>query len=114
MYAPEPFDVGRILQAEIISDGQNITLTTTGPIDPGLVLILDSQLYLGIFLWPCVIFLYLYSTRLCHNLLRLATRMHFLQLMLFETMKSSIMKIFMSNCCSLCQFRNYLYVYSFE
>ncbi|XP_057480605.1 stomatal closure-related actin-binding protein 1 [Actinidia eriantha] len=34
VYAPEPFDVGRILQAEIISDGQNITLTTTGPIDP--------------------------------------------------------------------------------
>ncbi|XP_057484208.1 stomatal closure-related actin-binding protein 1-like [Actinidia eriantha] len=34
VYAPEPFDVGRILQAEIISDGQNITLTTTGPVDP--------------------------------------------------------------------------------
>lgn len=33
-YAPEPFDVGRILQAEIISDGQKLTLTTTGPIDP--------------------------------------------------------------------------------
>ncbi|GAV89011.1 hypothetical protein CFOL_v3_32432 [Cephalotus follicularis] len=34
VYAPEPFDVGRILQAEIISDGQRITLTTTGAIDP--------------------------------------------------------------------------------
>ncbi|XP_052198075.1 stomatal closure-related actin-binding protein 1 [Diospyros lotus] len=34
VYAPEPFDVGRILQAEIISDGQKFTLTTTGPIDP--------------------------------------------------------------------------------
>ncbi|KAA8549997.1 hypothetical protein F0562_001681 [Nyssa sinensis] len=34
IYAPEPFDVGRILQVDIISDGQRITLTTTGPIDP--------------------------------------------------------------------------------
>jgi len=34
VYAPEPFDVGRILQAEIISEGQKFTLTTTGPIDP--------------------------------------------------------------------------------
>ncbi|XVF47198.1 hypothetical protein PTKIN_Ptkin03bG0089700 [Pterospermum kingtungense] len=35
VYAPEPFDVGRILQAEIIYDGQIIKLTTTGAIDPG-------------------------------------------------------------------------------
>ncbi|KAL1323881.1 stomatal closure-related actin-binding protein 1 isoform X2 [Arachis hypogaea] len=34
IYAPEPFDVGRILQVDIISDGQHITLSTTGPIDP--------------------------------------------------------------------------------
>lgn len=34
VYAPEPFDVGRILQAEIIADGQKFALTTTGPIDP--------------------------------------------------------------------------------
>ncbi|XWS28398.1 hypothetical protein CRYUN_Cryun25bG0065100 [Craigia yunnanensis] len=34
VYAPEPFDVGRILQAEIIYDGQLIILTTTGAIDP--------------------------------------------------------------------------------
>ncbi|XVF19434.1 hypothetical protein REPUB_Repub11eG0110600 [Reevesia pubescens] len=34
VYAPEPFDVGRILQAEIIYDGQLIVLTTTGAIDP--------------------------------------------------------------------------------
>ncbi|KAI7990577.1 Stomatal closure-related actin-binding protein 1 [Camellia lanceoleosa] len=34
VYAPEPFDVGRILQAEIMLDGQKITLTTAGPIDP--------------------------------------------------------------------------------
>ncbi|KAK4753720.1 hypothetical protein SAY87_001824 [Trapa incisa] len=33
-YAPEPFDVGRMLQADIASNGQQITLTTTGPIDP--------------------------------------------------------------------------------
>ncbi|KAH1033640.1 hypothetical protein J1N35_045814 [Gossypium stocksii] len=34
VYAPEPFDVGRSLQAEIIYDGQLIKLTTTGAIDP--------------------------------------------------------------------------------
>lgn len=34
VYAPEPFDAGRILQAEIISDNQKLILTTTGPIDP--------------------------------------------------------------------------------
>ncbi|KAK1294446.1 hypothetical protein QJS10_CPA16g01172 [Acorus calamus] len=33
-YAPEPFDVGRYLQAEITSDDQRVTVTTTGPIDP--------------------------------------------------------------------------------
>ena len=44
MYAPEPFDVGRVLQAEIISDGQQFTLTTTCAIDPGLYLICFSNL----------------------------------------------------------------------
>ncbi|XP_041024638.1 stomatal closure-related actin-binding protein 3-like [Juglans microcarpa x Juglans regia] len=34
IYAPEPFDVGRTLQAEIVSNGQKLTVTTTGPIDP--------------------------------------------------------------------------------
>ncbi|KAH1216501.1 Stomatal closure-related actin-binding protein 1 [Glycine max] len=34
VYAPEPFDVGRVLQVDIISEGQQITLSTTGPIDP--------------------------------------------------------------------------------
>ncbi|KAH9741821.1 Stomatal closure-related actin-binding protein 1 [Citrus sinensis] len=34
VYAPEPFDVGRILQAEITYNGQQITLTTTGAVDP--------------------------------------------------------------------------------
>ncbi|KAK4581118.1 hypothetical protein RGQ29_024690 [Quercus rubra] len=34
IYAPEPFDVGRILQAEIVSNGQKLTVTTSGPIDP--------------------------------------------------------------------------------
>ncbi|KAG8660236.1 stomatal closure-related actin-binding protein 1 [Manihot esculenta] len=34
VYAPEPFDVGRVLQVEIIADGQQVTLTTTGAIDP--------------------------------------------------------------------------------
>lgn len=34
IYAPEPFDVGRILQAEIIFDDQQIILPTAGVIDP--------------------------------------------------------------------------------
>ncbi|KAM6595962.1 stomatal closure-related actin-binding protein 1 isoform X2 [Cannabis sativa] len=34
IYAPEPFDVGRVLQVDIIAEGQTITLTTTGPVDP--------------------------------------------------------------------------------
>ncbi|XP_002523243.2 stomatal closure-related actin-binding protein 1 [Ricinus communis] len=34
VYAPEPFDVGRVVQVEIIADGQQITLTTSGAIDP--------------------------------------------------------------------------------
>ncbi|RDX66116.1 Stomatal closure-related actin-binding protein 1 [Mucuna pruriens] len=34
VYAPEPFDVGRLLQVDIILEGQQITLSTTGPIDP--------------------------------------------------------------------------------
>ncbi|XP_038879450.1 stomatal closure-related actin-binding protein 1 [Benincasa hispida] len=34
VYAPEPFDVGKILQADVILDDHRITLTTTGPIDP--------------------------------------------------------------------------------
>ncbi|XP_047316693.1 stomatal closure-related actin-binding protein 1-like isoform X2 [Impatiens glandulifera] len=34
VYAPEPFDVGRILQVEVILDQQLVTLTTTSPIDP--------------------------------------------------------------------------------
>ncbi|KAL0370303.1 UNVERIFIED_CONTAM: Stomatal closure-related actin-binding protein 1 [Sesamum angustifolium] len=33
-YAPEPFDVGRILQADISTDDQTITITTSAPIDP--------------------------------------------------------------------------------
>ncbi|OMO53321.1 putative transcription factor [Corchorus capsularis] len=34
VYAPEPFDVGRILQAEINFSGQQIILSTAGAIDP--------------------------------------------------------------------------------
>ncbi|KAI7734222.1 hypothetical protein M8C21_004539 [Ambrosia artemisiifolia] len=34
IYAPEPSDVGRILQVDVISDGHSITLTTSDPIDP--------------------------------------------------------------------------------
>ncbi|XP_057983419.1 stomatal closure-related actin-binding protein 1-like isoform X2 [Malania oleifera] len=36
VYAPEPLDVGRILQVEIASNGQKITLMTAGPIDPAV------------------------------------------------------------------------------
>ncbi|XP_050233804.1 stomatal closure-related actin-binding protein 2 [Mercurialis annua] len=32
-YAPEPFDVGRVLQADIISNGQRASVTTTAPIE---------------------------------------------------------------------------------
>ena len=35
IYAPDPFDVGRILQAEIMFDGRMIIVPTAGPIDPG-------------------------------------------------------------------------------
>ncbi|KAK7259949.1 hypothetical protein RIF29_25583 [Crotalaria pallida] len=34
VYAPEPLDVGRTLQVDIISEGMQITLSSTGPIDP--------------------------------------------------------------------------------
>ncbi|XP_042483263.1 stomatal closure-related actin-binding protein 1-like [Macadamia integrifolia] len=34
VYAPEPFDVGRILQADIVADDQRVTVRTIGPIDP--------------------------------------------------------------------------------
>ncbi|XP_073151049.1 stomatal closure-related actin-binding protein 3-like [Henckelia pumila] len=33
VYAPEPIDVGRVLQVDIVSNGQKICLTTDGPID---------------------------------------------------------------------------------
>ncbi|KAL9272180.1 Stomatal closure-related actin-binding protein 1-like protein [Drosera capensis] len=34
VYAPEPFDVGRILQAEISFDGQKSTVSTSAPLEP--------------------------------------------------------------------------------
>ncbi|KAK4346097.1 hypothetical protein RND71_036273 [Anisodus tanguticus] len=34
VYAPEPIDVGRLLEADIVSNGQKVSLTTTAPIDP--------------------------------------------------------------------------------
>lgn len=34
VYAPEPLDVGRILQADVTFDGQKTTVSSTGPIDP--------------------------------------------------------------------------------
>ncbi|KAH9621037.1 hypothetical protein KSS87_000277 [Heliosperma pusillum] len=35
IYAPEPLDVGKILQADVISETQTIPVTTVAPIDPG-------------------------------------------------------------------------------
>ncbi|XP_051120710.1 stomatal closure-related actin-binding protein 1 [Andrographis paniculata] len=34
VYAPEPFDVGRILQANILINEKTVTVTTSAPIDP--------------------------------------------------------------------------------
>jgi hypothetical protein len=34
MYAPDPLDVGRMLQVDIVSDGKKLTLTTN-PIQTG-------------------------------------------------------------------------------
>ncbi|GAB2218439.1 hypothetical protein Drorol1_Dr00001662 [Drosera rotundifolia] len=34
VYAPEPFDVGRILQAEISFNGQKFTVSTSAPLEP--------------------------------------------------------------------------------
>lgn len=33
-YAPEPLDVGRVLQADILLNGQKVTVTSAGPIEP--------------------------------------------------------------------------------
>lgn len=35
VYAPEPCDVGRVLQANISIDDHTITVSTSAPIDPG-------------------------------------------------------------------------------
>lgn len=45
IYAPEPFDVGRTLGADIISNGQKKTVTTAGPIDPGWFLLFNLNCY---------------------------------------------------------------------
>jgi hypothetical protein len=34
-YAPEPFDVGQLLQAEIVLKADKVTVQTDGPINPG-------------------------------------------------------------------------------
>jgi hypothetical protein len=34
-YAPEPFDVGRLLQAEIVLNADKITVQTNGPVNHG-------------------------------------------------------------------------------
>lgn len=50
VYAPEPFDVGRILQADIFSEGQHITLSTTGPIEPGILFTVCTPISLSVYL----------------------------------------------------------------
>lgn len=35
VYAPEPYDVGRVIQADILSNGHKFTVTTDGPINAG-------------------------------------------------------------------------------
>jgi len=37
VYGPEPFDVGHVLQADVISESEHVTVSTAGPIDPGLL-----------------------------------------------------------------------------
>lgn len=37
MYAPEPFDVGKVLQAEITFSSEKAMVATTGPINPGMI-----------------------------------------------------------------------------
>ncbi|PPD82735.1 hypothetical protein GOBAR_DD20318 [Gossypium barbadense] len=44
MYAPEPLDVGRILLADILSNGQKISVTTANPIDSGLASYVETLL----------------------------------------------------------------------
>ena len=39
VYAPEPFDVGRYLEVDIVAEDQTMSLTTAGPIDPGQIFI---------------------------------------------------------------------------
>lgn len=43
VYAPEPIDVGRVLQADISSNGLKVTLTTDGPIEQGRRIIEKSS-----------------------------------------------------------------------
>ena len=35
VYAPEPYDVGRVIQAVVLSNAQKFTVTTDGPINTG-------------------------------------------------------------------------------
>ncbi|PIN19654.1 hypothetical protein CDL12_07680 [Handroanthus impetiginosus] len=42
VYAPEPIDVGRVLQADIVANGQKVSVTTYGPIEQAV----DLESYL--------------------------------------------------------------------
>lgn len=46
VYAPEPFDVGRALHADIIYNGHTLSLSTVGKIDPGSFIIIYSLVWL--------------------------------------------------------------------
>ncbi|CAN1337592.1 Stomatal closure-related actin-binding protein 3 [Linum perenne] len=49
IYAPEPFDVGRVLQVDIVSNGQKVSVTTAGHIEPGMSF---RKIFLVCFLSP--------------------------------------------------------------
>ena len=41
VYAPEPYDVGRVIQADILSNDQRFTVATVGPINTGWCYLTD-------------------------------------------------------------------------
>ncbi|CDY33641.1 BnaC08g19410D [Brassica napus] len=42
-YAPEPFDVRRILCSNILSNGREVNVTIDGPVDPGWVALYEQN-----------------------------------------------------------------------
>lgn len=46
VYAPEPIDVGRVLQVDILANGQKISATATGPVEPGRSYFMKHRLFI--------------------------------------------------------------------